>query len=63
MGGMRQSGLGRRHGAEGIRKYTDAQTIAVQRLVSLAPPSRLTLAKYAHLITKQLKLMRALHIR
>ncbi|HLA63753.1 MAG TPA: succinic semialdehyde dehydrogenase, partial [Rhodothermales bacterium] len=31
MGGFGQSGLGRRHGAEGIRKYTEAQTVAVER--------------------------------
>jgi acyl-CoA reductase-like NAD-dependent aldehyde dehydrogenase len=29
MGGMKQSGLGRRHGAEGIRKYCRSQTILV----------------------------------
>jgi succinate-semialdehyde dehydrogenase/glutarate-semialdehyde dehydrogenase len=27
MGGMKQSGLGRRHGAAGIQRYTEAQTI------------------------------------
>jgi acyl-CoA reductase-like NAD-dependent aldehyde dehydrogenase len=37
VGGMKQSGFGRRHGAEGILKYTEAQTIAVQRLLPLAP--------------------------
>ena len=37
IGGMKQSGAGRRHGAEGILKYTEAQTIAVQRWVPLAP--------------------------
>jgi succinate-semialdehyde dehydrogenase / glutarate-semialdehyde dehydrogenase len=41
MGGMKASGLGRRHGAEGIQKYTEAQTVAVQRLLPLAiPPAR-----------------------
>ncbi|MFQ5678161.1 MAG: succinic semialdehyde dehydrogenase [Gemmatimonadota bacterium] len=34
MGGVGDSGVGRRHGAEGIRKYTEAQTISVQRLVT-----------------------------
>jgi succinate-semialdehyde dehydrogenase/glutarate-semialdehyde dehydrogenase len=32
MGGMRDSGLGRRHGVEGLLKYTEPQTIGVQRL-------------------------------
>lgn len=31
MGGFKDSGLGRRHGSEGILKYTQAQTVAVQR--------------------------------
>src|SRR3712207_7726216 len=35
MGGMKDSGLGRRHGAEGIRKYTESQTVAVQRVMSI----------------------------
>ena len=30
MGGFKDSGLGRRHGREGILEYTEAQTIAVQ---------------------------------
>jgi succinate-semialdehyde dehydrogenase / glutarate-semialdehyde dehydrogenase len=33
MGGIGDSGLGRRHGREGIWKYTEAQTIASQRLL------------------------------
>jgi acyl-CoA reductase-like NAD-dependent aldehyde dehydrogenase len=32
MGGMKQSGIGRRHGAEGIRKYCEQQTLVVDRL-------------------------------
>jgi succinate-semialdehyde dehydrogenase/glutarate-semialdehyde dehydrogenase len=38
MGGMKDSGLGRRHGSHGILKYTEPQTISVQRLIPLAPP-------------------------
>jgi succinate-semialdehyde dehydrogenase/glutarate-semialdehyde dehydrogenase len=33
MGGMGDSGLGRRHGDEGILKYTESQTIATQRFL------------------------------
>jgi len=36
MGGFKRSGLGRRHGAEGILKYTQSQTVADQRLVPAA---------------------------
>ncbi len=32
MGGVKESGLGRRHGAEGIRKYCRQKTIVVDRL-------------------------------
>lgn len=31
MGGMKDSGLGRRHGWEGILKYTQSQNVAIQR--------------------------------
>lgn len=63
MGGMRNSGLGRRHGADGIRKYTESQTIAVQRAVPLAPPKGVALSSYAGFISKQLKMMRILGVR
>jgi succinate-semialdehyde dehydrogenase/glutarate-semialdehyde dehydrogenase len=35
MGGRKDSGTGRRHGAEGLLKYTESQTVAVQKGVSL----------------------------
>ena len=38
MGGVKDSGLGRRHGREGILKYTEPQTVAVQRLHGFGPP-------------------------
>ena len=38
MGGMKESGLGRRHGREGILKYTESQTVAEQRMAPLAAP-------------------------
>lgn len=37
MGGFKASGIGRRHGAAGIQKFTQAQTIAAQRWVPIAP--------------------------
>jgi succinate-semialdehyde dehydrogenase/glutarate-semialdehyde dehydrogenase len=37
MGGMKTSGMGRRHGREGILKYTESQTVATQRLHGIAP--------------------------
>ncbi|BDB42728.1 MULTISPECIES: succinic semialdehyde dehydrogenase [Mycobacterium] len=38
MGGMGISGVGRRHGAEGLLKYTESQTIATARVFNLDPP-------------------------
>jgi succinate-semialdehyde dehydrogenase/glutarate-semialdehyde dehydrogenase len=61
MGGMRQSGLGRRQGAEGIHRYTDVQTIASQRLVPVASPSfGLKDKTFARLMHAELRLMRKL---
>ena len=33
MGGWKASGVGRRHGAEGLLKYTESRTVAVQRFL------------------------------
>ena len=60
MGGMKSSGIGRRHGAVGIVKYTEAQTVAVQRLMPLAPPPLIGQRVWARLITAGLRLVRAL---
>ncbi|WP_405660038.1 succinic semialdehyde dehydrogenase [Streptomyces sp. RK9] len=63
MGGMKDSGLGRRHGSEGILKYTEAQTVAHQRLIPLAPSFGMTDEKHAAFMTTSLKLMKALRLR
>ncbi|MDV7243127.1 MULTISPECIES: succinic semialdehyde dehydrogenase [Rhodococcus] len=38
MGGMGVSGVGRRHGADGLLKYTEPQTIATTRILNLGGP-------------------------
>ena len=38
MGGMGDSGLGRRHGDDGLLKYTEPQTVATQRALGWGPP-------------------------
>jgi succinate-semialdehyde dehydrogenase/glutarate-semialdehyde dehydrogenase len=58
MGGMKASGLGRRHGSEGIKKYTEAQTVAVQRLMPIAPPPGVPHALWAKGMTLALRLLR-----
>ncbi len=58
MGGMGDSGLGRRHAAEGLLKYTEPQNIAVQHLQGFDPPEWLPHEKFATAMTTMLKLMR-----
>ena len=63
MGGMGDSGLGRRHGAEGIRRYTEAQTVAVQRLMPLGPPPALGVDRFVAFTNAQLRLLRRMRVR
>jgi acyl-CoA reductase-like NAD-dependent aldehyde dehydrogenase len=63
MGGMRSSGLGRRHGAEGILSYTESQNVTVQRLIGFGPPFGLGSAQWADLLTTSLRLMKRLGVR
>ncbi len=58
MGGMRQSGVGRRQGSEGILRYTEPQAVAVQRLIPMAGPAFLKPQTYAKLLTLGLKVLR-----
>ena len=60
MGGMKDSGMGRRHGADGILKYTESQTVSVQRLVPIAPPPRVSPRLWAKAITLGLRTLRRL---
>jgi succinate-semialdehyde dehydrogenase/glutarate-semialdehyde dehydrogenase len=50
IGGMKDSGAGRRHGREGILKYTEPQTIAVQRLLRVAPAPGMSNRTYARIM-------------
>src|SRR4051812_27851200 len=60
MGGMRESGLGRRQGAEGIRRYTETQAVGTQRLIRFAPMFGMSDAAYAKVMTANLRLMKKL---
>ena len=46
MGGMKSSGMGRRHGEAGLLRFTEAQTIAAARGVSLTTPTTQEAARY-----------------
>ncbi|MEU6812505.1 succinic semialdehyde dehydrogenase [Streptomyces sp. NPDC046831] len=63
MGGMKDSGLGRRHGSEGILKYTEAQTVAHQRLLPMAPSLGMDDERYAEFMSRSLRLMKAFRFR
>lgn len=58
MGGMRQSGMGRRQADEGLWRYTESQTVAVQRLMPMAGFGRLTHRGNARILTAGLRLLR-----
>jgi succinate-semialdehyde dehydrogenase/glutarate-semialdehyde dehydrogenase len=57
IGGMKQSGSGRRHGAEGVLKYTEAQTIAVQRFLPLAPVGFAHPRRYADILVSLVRVL------
>ncbi|HEU4911942.1 MAG TPA: succinic semialdehyde dehydrogenase [Actinomycetes bacterium] len=59
MGGRKASGLGRRHGREGLLRYTEPQTVAVQRLVGFAPPPAVPFERWAAGFTAAVRLMKA----
>jgi succinate-semialdehyde dehydrogenase/glutarate-semialdehyde dehydrogenase len=63
MGGMGDSGIGRRHGSEGILKYTEVQTVAVQRVIQMTPSFGLDDEGYAKLLGKSLAMLKALRFK
>src|SRR3954468_6048882 len=58
MGGMRQSGMGRRQGSEGIHRYTETQAVASQALLRFSPQYGLNDEQYAKVMTLSLRLMK-----
>lgn len=60
MGGFKSSGLGRRHGSEGILKYTESQTVAVQRGMPIAAPTGVPDEVFGRWMTGALRALRRL---
>ncbi|MCW2654692.1 MAG: gabD2 [Mycobacterium sp.] len=60
MGGMKASGLGRRHGEHGIMKYTEPQTIAIERGLPVGVPPWIRADRYARVMTTGLRALRRL---
>lgn len=63
MGGMGSSGLGRRHGAAGLLRYTETQTVAAQRFDLLNPPRWMPYGPYSRFMATSLRLMKKLRLR
>jgi len=59
MGGRRASGLGRRHGREGLLRFTEPQTIAVQRGPGLGLLYAQGPDRFSELFTQMLRAARA----
>lgn len=60
MGGMRESGQGRRQGGEGILRYTETQSVASQSLLRFSPQFGMSNEQYAKTMTVSLRLMKKL---
>ena len=59
MGGMKASGMSRRHGSVGLLKYTESQTVAVQRWVpAFAPFPGMSYQQYQKVLGPLLRLLR-----
>ncbi|MGN7862325.1 succinic semialdehyde dehydrogenase [Microbacterium sp. 22303] len=60
MGGMGDSGLGRRHGADGLLKYTESQTVAHQRIQGFTAPDGVAPDAWARTLTRGLRVLQRL---
>lgn len=63
MGGMKASGIGRRHGIEGLLKYTESQTVSTQRLQGFGAPLGSTDRQWAAIMSTAVKAMKKLGVR
>lgn len=63
MGGVKSSGLSRRHGGEGITKYTESQNITAQHLVGFTAPFGLSEERWAKTLTITLRAFKRLGVR
>ena len=60
MGGMRDSGLGRRQGAEGMLRFTETQAVGTQRLLPIAPVLGCRMSAMPATMTVTLRLLKKL---
>ncbi len=62
MGGMAASGVGRRHGTQGLLKYTEPQTVAAQYVLPLSP-GRFSDEQWARIATLALRVLKILRMK
>jgi succinate-semialdehyde dehydrogenase/glutarate-semialdehyde dehydrogenase len=62
-GGVKQSGVGARHGDQGLLKYTDVQNLGVLKKQVMGPQPGQTYEAYVKQMLMSLKVMRKLRIR
>jgi succinate-semialdehyde dehydrogenase / glutarate-semialdehyde dehydrogenase len=60
MGGMKNSGLGRRQGRDGIRRFVDVQSVATQSVIPLAPSHGLDAKSFTSVLTGVFRVMKKL---
>ncbi|HEY5822232.1 MAG TPA: succinic semialdehyde dehydrogenase [Propionibacteriaceae bacterium] len=58
MGGMKSSGLGRRQGREGIRRFVEVQSVATQSGPPIAPSHGLSPERFVSVMTGALRLIK-----
>jgi succinate-semialdehyde dehydrogenase/glutarate-semialdehyde dehydrogenase len=58
MGGMKDSGLGRRQGRDGIRRFVDVQSVATQAGIPIAPSHGLDGKSFTSVMTGMLRVMK-----
>jgi succinate-semialdehyde dehydrogenase/glutarate-semialdehyde dehydrogenase len=63
MGGMKESGLGRRHGDQGLLKYTESQNIATQRMLGFGAPFGWTDQRWGETLSFSLNWMKKLGLK
>ena len=63
MGGMGASGIGRRHGDEGLLKYTESQTIATARLIGSGAPFGLSDEQWGETVVTAIGVMKKLGLK
>ncbi|MGL5859426.1 MAG: succinic semialdehyde dehydrogenase [Angustibacter sp.] len=63
MGGMRSSGLGRRHGAPGIHAFTQVQNVTAQHLLGFGPPAGVSAERWAGLLTRAVRVLKRVGVR